>query len=319
MARPQKKGLDYFSLDCHMNDEVGLIVGDYGMEGFGVLIQLFQVIYGNEGYFMNWGKKEQKLFSYRVRVDLETVVNIANDCLEWDIFSSDKHKEFNILTSHRIQEHYMVATHRRKDIKMLENYSLLGLITTNVDNNRVNVDNNPPAGGVSDDKSAQSILNNIKPKETIKDIPAFDESKPTPAKVVKLFNEICIDLRKCKKLTTERTSKINARIKELKTMEEWENLFKAIQDTPFCKGNNNRGWKADIDWIIKNDGNYTKVLEGKYNYGETQQQEIQFDNSNYEMIKQQRSTPEEKAERKRKLEQERAEAKKIMEGMKVAK
>jgi len=63
-------------------------------------------------------------------------------------------------------------------------------------------------------------------------------------------------------------------------------------------------YRAILKWAEKDEVNDKKQI---------------FDNSNYEMIKQQRSTPEEKAERKRKLEQERAEAKKIMEGMKVAK
>ena len=32
-------------------------------------------------------------------------------------------------------------------------------------------------------------------------------------------------------------------------------------------GNNDRKWKADLDWLIKNDTNMLKVLEGKYNDG----------------------------------------------------
>lgn len=308
MARPQKKGLDYFSLDCHMNDEVGLIVGDYGMEGFGVLIQLFQVIYGNEGYFMNWGKKEQKLFSHRVRIDLETVINIVNDCLEWDIFSSAKFNDFQVLTSHRIQEHYQNATYRRKDVKIIENYSLLELMQENVDNNRVNVDINPPSGVVSDNKSTQSILHNIieyyitlhNIKKYIKDLVVSAETKPTPAKIVKLYNDICISLPRCQKLTTVRTTKINARIKELSTMNEWKDLFKLTQDTPFCKGNNNRDWRADIDWLIKNDDNYIKILEGKYDYCgkiEPKQEDIKYSKP------QRQVTPEEQAENDRILQE----------------
>ena len=34
--------------------------------------------------------------------------------------------------------------------------------------------------------------------------------------------------------------------------------------TPFCRGQNDRGWKMDFDFLIENDTNLTKVLEGKY-------------------------------------------------------
>ena len=37
-----------------------------------------------------------------------------------------------------------------------------------------------------------------------------------------------------------------------------------IAKTPFLKGVNKRGWKVDFDWLIANDTNYVKVLEGKY-------------------------------------------------------
>jgi hypothetical protein len=34
--------------------------------------------------------------------------------------------------------------------------------------------------------------------------------------------------------------------------------------TPFLRGENERGWKASFDWLIRNDENYLKVLEGQY-------------------------------------------------------
>jgi len=46
-----------------------------------------------------------------------------------------------------------------------------------------------------------------------------------------------------------------------------ENINTAISLIPrssFLKGNNKRGWRISFDWLIKNDENYLKVLEGKY-------------------------------------------------------
>ena len=39
------------------------------------------------------------------------------------------------------------------------------------------------------------------------------------------------------------------------------------QETPFLRGENERGWKADFDWFIANDQNVIKVLEGRYDSG----------------------------------------------------
>lgn len=50
MARPNKAGLEYFSLDCGMDDKVELIEAKYGLIGFAVIIKLWQKIY-SEGYY----------------------------------------------------------------------------------------------------------------------------------------------------------------------------------------------------------------------------------------------------------------------------
>lgn len=64
-------------------------------------------------------------------------------------------------------------------------------------------------------------------------------------------------------VSKEREKKSATRLKE-RPLEEWREVFSAIITTPFLCGSNDRGWKADFDWIIANDGNAAKVLEGKY-------------------------------------------------------
>ena len=44
MARPQKEGIDYFTLDVKMDDEVKLVEAKSGIAGFGVLIKLYQIM-----------------------------------------------------------------------------------------------------------------------------------------------------------------------------------------------------------------------------------------------------------------------------------
>lgn len=69
---------------------------------------------------------------------------------------------------------------------------------------------------------------------------------------------------KIQKLTNSRRAKIKARMKEFPTIEDWEALFKPIVASDFCCGDNDRGWTASFDWLVANEENPTKVLEGKY-------------------------------------------------------
>ena len=41
MARPTKAGLDYFELDCHMDEKVELIEAEFGLKGFAVIVKLY--------------------------------------------------------------------------------------------------------------------------------------------------------------------------------------------------------------------------------------------------------------------------------------
>lgn len=82
--------------------------------------------------------------------------------------------------------------------------------------------------------------------------------------IVKAFNTLCTSLPRVKQVTEGRRKKLKARWGELKNISEFENLFTKVQSSAFLKGSNNNGWKATFDWLIENDRNYIKVLEGNY-------------------------------------------------------
>lgn len=82
--------------------------------------------------------------------------------------------------------------------------------------------------------------------------------------IISLFNNICKSLPKIERLTESRKSKLKKRIIELKTIEEWEMLFNIVEKSDFLTGKYDK-WRANFDWLIENDKNYLKVLEGNYN------------------------------------------------------
>lgn len=85
---------------------------------------------------------------------------------------------------------------------------------------------------------------------------------PAPSALFDLWNKI-IDKPKARDFTASREKKCRARLKE-KTLEEWEAIFQRLKNTPFCNGNNKSGWSADLDWIIANDNNNVRLMEGFY-------------------------------------------------------
>lgn len=66
-----------------------------------------------------------------------------------------------------------------------------------------------------------------------------------------------------RKLTASRKSKLKRRLAELKTLDAWREYCQRIRGSPFLTGDNDRGWRADIDFILGEE-NMNKILEGKY-------------------------------------------------------
>lgn len=82
--------------------------------------------------------------------------------------------------------------------------------------------------------------------------------------IVKLFNSICTSLSQVKQISSGRKKKLKARWGEIKNIDGFRNLFEKVQANSFLKGSNKSSWKATFDWLIENDSNYVKVLEGNY-------------------------------------------------------
>jgi len=50
---------------------------------------------------------------------------------------------------------------------------------------------------------------------------------------------------------------------ERQSLDWWQEFFERVMRSSFLTGENNRGWMADMGWLLKYE-NFVKVLEGKY-------------------------------------------------------
>lgn len=164
MARLLKEGLDYFPLDCQLNDKFELIEAEYGIIGFGVVVKLFQKIYGQNGYYIEWTDEVALLFAKRIGLGGGVVSEIVNTSIRRGIFDKELFKRCGILTSKGIQKRYLEAARRRKSVKIKSEYLLLDCVKNeiNVDNNTINADNN----SINDNINSQSKGKESKLKES---------------------------------------------------------------------------------------------------------------------------------------------------------
>lgn len=77
-----------------------------------------------------------------------------------------------------------------------------------------------------------------------------------------LYHEICTSLPTVRSLTDKRKKAIKTLLSKI-SLEEIKEAFEKVESTPFLKGENDRGWKATIDFLVKHD-NLVKILEGFY-------------------------------------------------------
>ena len=191
MAKPIKEGLEYFPLDCDIDqdDKITLIEAQHGLIGFGIAIKLLMKIYNNS-YFYEWTEKEQLLFSKRVNVNINEVNVVINDLVKWGFFDKDLFETEKILTSSGIQKRYLAAVGRRQKVKIIKKYLLLDKETVNVYKNLVIVDNNSSSEVVNDDIGTQSKVKKSKVKES-------KENNNNDDDVVKTENNIFYVFENC--------------------------------------------------------------------------------------------------------------------------
>jgi len=93
----------------------------------------------------------------------------------------------------------------------------------------------------------------IDPRETDPVLPIVDR-----------WNEMATrtGLSRITKLTSERRKRVRARLAE-HTPDDFTEAIAAVERSPFCRGDNTKGWRADFDFILQ-PTSFNRLIEGSY-------------------------------------------------------
>lgn len=108
----------------------------------------------------------------------------------------------------------------------------------------------------------QPITNNQQP---IKEDMSSGDDALKVEDVVEAWNDLADarGLARIARITENRRRQIKARIREYQP-EDWSTALAAIYNSKFLCGENDRGWKADFDFLLQ-PKSFVKLIEGAYN------------------------------------------------------
>lgn len=127
MARPVKRGLDYFPLDVDIftDFKVKIVRGRYGSDGVLLYIYLLCEIYKN-GYYLNYNSDVLYCLMADLNMSEDKTRQIINFLLERSLFEDTLFQSDKVLTAASIQCRYQEACkNRKRDIEVVEKFWVL--------------------------------------------------------------------------------------------------------------------------------------------------------------------------------------------------
>lgn len=172
MARPTKKGLDYFPLDVDFLSDLKVrrIIKACGKEAVHILVALLANIYRDEGYYVLWDDDLAFLVADEVGTKEGTVEELVRKAVQVKFFDKDIFDKYSVLTSKGIQNRYILATKERKKVELEFKY----LLTNEV--NRSNISINGRNNSVNQGNNQQSKVKESKEKEIKEDATAIESA-----------------------------------------------------------------------------------------------------------------------------------------------
>lgn len=280
-GRQNKVGLDYFELDCHMDEKVRLVQAEYGLKGFAVFVKLLQEIYGGYGYYCEWTQDRELLFASENGLNggsQQLLGDIVEACIRRNIFSERLFKEYGILTSSGVQKQYLKATVKREVVELKKEYLLISVPV-----NRKNVVINSISSGIndiSDTGNAQSRVEKSKvyPPISPNGFNCFWEIYPKKVRILKaeeayrqvLFDDSSVDEEDLKDAAANYVESVRILDKQERYILNPENFLLRGAYTDYLPGNYK---KPQSSKKVQ----FNQMMHGNYDYAALEKQMLGVD------------------------------------------
>ncbi|VDG31463.1 hypothetical protein [Lactobacillus plantarum subsp. plantarum] [Lactiplantibacillus mudanjiangensis] len=173
MARPIKNGINYFNLDVTFFSDMKIrkIRNACGNQSIAILIYLLCTIYEDKGYYMRWDEDIRFLVADDLGAKESAVQDVVDKAKTVGFFDDEIFKQYQVLTSKRIQENYKLAAKQKKDGSIDPKYRLPKVSTidneVSMNGNSVSNNGNPVSTPESTHiKTEQSKTDNNKQNQT---------------------------------------------------------------------------------------------------------------------------------------------------------
>lgn len=130
MARPQKTGLSYFTVDVDIfeDEKMQFISAKFGLKGEAIVFRLLSKIY-RYGYYIEFDEDVQLLFSKSCGLERNdnATRNVVSELIKRKFFDESMFEQFQVLTSKAIQRRYVKVCKdsKREASNFLPKYDLL--------------------------------------------------------------------------------------------------------------------------------------------------------------------------------------------------
>lgn len=272
MARPRKRGIEYFPFDVDFfsDKKIRILKSRFGADGITIYIYILCEVYRN-GYYVQMDDDYEYIISGDLGMSNEKVKQVLKFLLERSLLNSKLFQSDTIITSLGIQRRFQEAVKSRalkSKIEVDERFWLLSEEETQpfikCINNSDNSENN---GGFSKNNSDNSENNDTK-KSKVKEskekiIESKDSIRQTEVRrAVEEWNRIGVNPVKKIAPGSTRYKMLSARIAEYGIQDVLLAISK-VKNSTFLRGGGRKGWMIDLEWFSR-PNNFPKVLEGKY-------------------------------------------------------
>lgn len=260
MGRDKKRTVDYFPHECNHGRTMDILEDRFGNDGYAFWFKLLEILGDTDGHYFDYSHDENRMwFASKMNMSEGRCDEILCTLSRLDSIDTELWEQEQIIWSDNFVKNISDVYDKRSSSRPEKPCFR---------------DEKTQDSGESETKTAQRKVKETKGKESKDNKSEVKDSNlpsPTPSEFQKKWNEKLPDIP-CH-LTDKRKRKLQSRRKEDLFVENWKEILKKISESTFLKENSSSGnGKRTFfgpTWLLKNDDNYVKVLEGYYDDNES--------------------------------------------------